>query len=282
MTMTLKGTLLAALVVVALGYLALVFLVYLFQDHLLFFPQKRAFAECDLARMAGFETVDTRAGEQKVRLFVHEKPDARVWIIMFHGNGSTACDSIYYWDALRALPANFAFAEYPGYQGDESVRSSQPALLENATAIYDFIAARNRSRLPVVGFGESLGTGVVTYLATVREVRGLVLRTPYTSIADVGAGHYPFLPVRWLMRNPFPAAEWAPKVKGPVLILHGTRDDTIPLSNAREQAKRFQTAPTFVTIEGANHNDLSEVDPKLLFGSVRSFISGLLGEAPGK
>ncbi len=279
--MTLKGTLLAVSLFVAVGYLALVLLVYIFQDKLLFFPQSQPFAQCESARATGFHTVETEVGGHKLRFFSKQRPDARVWLIMFHGNGSTACDSLYYWDGLRELAANFTFAEYPGYQGDD-VRPSQAALLENATAVYDHVAKLNHGQLPVVLIGDSLGTGVATYLASTRKAGGLVLRTPYTSIADVGAGHYPFLPVRWLQRNPFPAASWAPAVKCPVLILHGTHDATIPIANAHQQAKRFAVAPKFITIEGGNHNDLSEVDPKLFFGSIRSFVTKLVGRHTGK
>ncbi|MBI3557622.1 MAG: alpha/beta hydrolase [Deltaproteobacteria bacterium] len=268
---------LRALIGLGLAYAALVALVYLVQDRLLFFPQTKPFKECDLAAVSGFETVDAKKDGHEIRLFLRETPGARGWLIMFHGNGSTACDSIYYWDGLRQLPLNFVFAEYPGYQGDGLVRPSQALLLENAVAVYDYLAARNNGRLPVLLMGESLGTGVATYLASLRAVAGLVLRTPYTSIADVGAGHYPFLPVRWLTRNPFPAAEWASAVKCPVLILHGTRDSTIPIANAKQQAARFPgAAPQFIEIEGADHNDLSEVDPKRFFGAISSLVAQVL------
>ncbi len=78
-------------------------------------------------------------------------------------------------------------------------------------------------------WGESLGTAVAVALAATHEVGGVILDAPFTSIADVGAAAYPFVPVRWLIRDPFRSDRRIGEIKAPVLVLHGEQDRVVPI-----------------------------------------------------
>ena len=116
---------------------------------------------------------------------------------------------------------------YRGYGGSTG-RPSETGLISDAAAAYDFAIARYPAK-HIVLWGESLGTGVAIALAAEREVGGLILDAPFTSIADVGAAAYPFAPVRWFIKDAFHSDERVVRVKVPLLVLHGERDSIVPI-----------------------------------------------------
>jgi pimeloyl-ACP methyl ester carboxylesterase len=113
----------------------------------------------------------------------------------------------------------------------------------------------------MVLFGESLGGAVLTRLATERPVGALVLRSPFTSLADVGARAYPFLPVRALLRDRFPLLEHVRSVHVPVAVLAGEADEIVPVEQSRAVAQA--AGASYTEVPGARHND-----PELVGGPV--------------
>jgi hypothetical protein len=255
-------------------YLLLILLVYFFQDRLLFFPRDHEFKDCRLAKADGFEPVENSSGHTRIRYWRRRTENAKAWLVHFHGNGGSACESLLAAEKLMDLPLAFALVEYPGYESDGEI-TSQESLLENGLAAFDLIQG-DKPSLPVFLFGESLGTGVATYVASKRKTQGLVLQSPYTSTLEVGRQRYPYFPVRYLMHNTFPASEWAPMVKAPVLVLHGSDDRTIPFLFGEAQSKNFRNLSRFVRLEGVGHNDIAEGDPGRFWGEISAFIQQLL------
>jgi len=133
------------------------------------------------------------------------------------------------------------------------------------------------NHLPFIFFGESLGSSIATYLASKFPTKALILHTPYTSIGDLARAHYPYLLIKLLIRNDFPAKVWAKDVASPTLILHGDQDSTIPIRFAKAQAKNFTQAPQFETFPGRGHNDLN-YENELYWQFISSFIEGNLNK----
>src|SRR5690606_36442504 len=106
---------------------------------------------------------------------------------------------------------------------------SEDGLIADARAAYAFATARYEAKR-IVLWGESLGGGVAVALAAERPVGRLVLEAPFTSAADVGARTYPFVPVRWLMKDQFRSDERIARVTTPVLVLHGAPDGVVPIA----------------------------------------------------
>jgi pimeloyl-ACP methyl ester carboxylesterase len=143
--------------------------------------------------------------------------------------------------------------------------------LRNALAIYDEIHALNPG-LPFLLSGESLGTGPATFVAGRRDCMGLILSTPYPSMADVAAHRYPLLPVKPLTTHPVRAELWARSVDAPVFILHGSADKTIPLAMGQRQAKNFRNLMQMKVIQGAGHPDLRDHTAGLFWHEARAFV----------
>jgi len=256
-------------------YLVVVFLAYLFQSKLLFFPANKKLSECPGIRQLGFQIIETKYRNQNIRFLLKTDPLARANLVIFHGNASSACDSLFYYPEMKDLRLNFIMAAYPGYEGDNHT-PGQKIFLNNGEKLYDYLKSQKYGNLPTVLFGESLGTAVATYLASVRPANGLILRSPYTSISEIGAYHYPFLPVNLINQNVFPAYMWAPEVKCSVLILHGTDDQTIPIKFAKKQANYFKSQVRFVTIQGAGHNDISDLEDGIFWKEIEDYINRVI------
>jgi fermentation-respiration switch protein FrsA (DUF1100 family) len=139
-------------------------------------------------------------------------------------------------------------------------------------AVYDFAAARYPPRR-IVPWGESLGSGVAVALAAQRPVARLILESPYTSIADLAAAIYWFVPVRHLIKDPFRSDARIGDVTAPVLVLHGARDNVVPIEYGERLYALIKTPKRFVRLADAGHNDH---DAHGATAAVREFLAGKL------
>jgi len=177
---------------------------------------------------------------------------ARPALIYFGGNGEDVGFNIP--ELERQLPDRaFYLVNYRGYGGSTGV-PREGALIGDAEAVYDWVRARHDS---IVVMGRSLGTGVATALASRRPVVGVVLVTPFDSIANVGADRYPWMPVRWLIKDPYNSVPRMQQVRAPVLVLVAGQDESIP--RARSDALIAAIPPGLgrtVIVPEAGHNDI--------------------------
>ena len=242
-----KTLLVIGLVALAI-YLAVCLLMYLAQDRLLYFPTPEI-------KRPGVQSLSVKRGEVTVKVWTTLHPNSRPALLYFGGNGEDVGANLRDFD--RALPDHAIYlVNYRGYGGSTG-RPSEAALIGDAEAIYDQLAA-SHERIVVVG--RSLGSGVATALASERAVAGLILVTPFDSVANVGAAHYPWLPVRWLIKDPYDSASRIGKVKAPVLVLVAEDDEVIPRPRTDALIAAAPAARTHtVVIPGATHNDISSL-----------------------
>lgn len=160
-------------------------------------------------------------------------------IVFFHGNAGHL--------GHHSRPARFFLDAGFGvllvswrYNAGAGGSPSEEGLLIDGRAALDFVAARGIDRNRIVLYGESLGTGVAVAMASERDVAALVLKSAYSSIADVAQDRFWFTPARWLVRDKFDSVSRIADVQAPILILHGERDRTIPVRFAR---RLFDAAP---------------------------------------
>jgi pimeloyl-ACP methyl ester carboxylesterase len=185
--------------------------------------------------------------------WMRDPDEARPLILYFGGN---ADDVLYSADNLRALNLGSVLAfNYRGY-GRSTGEPSQAALYEDALRIYDYAIEHGASPKQIVLVGRSLGSGVATMLAANRSVAAVVLITPFDSLAAVAAGHYPFFPVRLILRHPFPSDEWATNARAPVLIIAAELDQIVPPSHAHRLFDQWTGPKQFHLLEGVGHNDV--------------------------
>ena len=233
-----------------LGYAGLCMLLYVQQRSLIYFPH------------------GTRTPAAATDIAI-PRPDAvlRGWVVnpghpralvYFGGNGERI-----EWnrDAFRdALPTTTVYLlAYRGY-GASDGNPEESLILADALAVFDEAVARHGSGQVDVA-GRSLGTGVASYVASQRDVRRLVLVTPFDSLASVAQAHYPAFPVRWLLRDRYDSLDYLPRHRGDLLVLRAGRDEVIPRRHTQALLDAFGRPALVVDFPGADHNSVSD-DPR--------------------
>jgi len=260
-------------IVLALGYVGVVAAMYLAQRSFLYpiptavrtTPKAAGFAQAE-------ENVLTTAdGERVIVWHVAPQPGHHV-VIYFPGNGDTLAGSAGRFEEITSDGTGLIALSYRGYAGS-SGRPSEQGLLRDAAIAYAFTSALyDPDRIVLWGF--SLGTGVAVALAAEHPVGGLILEAPYTSIADIAATAYPFLPVRYLLKDTFNSDQRIARVQRPVLVMHGERDGTIPIAYGEHLFALAHEPKKFVRFEEGGHDNLGD------FGAIetaRQFIGALKG-----
>ena len=138
-----------------------------------------------------------------------------------------------------------------------SGKPSEDGFLSDALAQYDVLAANPRvapSNITVIG--RSLGSGPAVYLAAHRPVAGVVLVTPYDSILALARRHYPYLPVRQLLRHRFEAHLWAGEARCRVLTVLAESDKVVPADHSHELLAHWAGSSEVVTIPGTDHSSV--------------------------
>ncbi len=145
--------------------------------------------------------------------------------------------------------------DYRGY-GDSEGEPSEEGLAEDARAAREFLRRRKDvDPVRLVYYGESLGAAVAVRLSTEYSPRALILRSPFTSLLDVGRYHYPFLPVASVLRDRYPSLDRIAKVTCPTLVLTADRDSVVPSEQSRRLYEAIQSPKRLVVIDGVDHND---------------------------
>jgi uncharacterized protein len=215
------------LIIVVLGYSGLLALMYVFQRKLMYFPDSTRTAPAQAGLPQAEEVTFTSSDGEKLIAW-HVAPRAgKPVVIYFQGNGGAPDLRVGRFRWLIADGTGLLALSYRGY-GGSSGSPSEAGLIRDGVAAYDFAVARYPPARLVL-WGESLGTAVAIALATGHKVGGLILDAPFTSAADVGAAAYPFVPVRWLIKDAFRSDRRIAQVKAPILLLHGARDRIVPI-----------------------------------------------------
>ncbi len=144
--------------------------------------------------------------------------------------------------------------DYRGYGGNPG-SPSEDGLAKDAVAATEALTELGYPPDRTLYFGESLGTGVVARLATTHPPAGVLLRSPFTELADVGGHHYPWLPVRLLLRDRFPVVDHVRTIEVPVLVVYGDSDSVVPSELSREVAAATRNLADEVVLQGVDHND---------------------------
>lgn len=176
-------------------------------------------------------------------------------VVHFHGNGEQVSNEAWLAEAFAVQGISFAAVEYPGYAGTAGEPTEASLVAAADAALAHLSGSMGISRQRLVLSGQSVGTGVAVAMAAKGWGTRLLLLTPYTSLPDVAARVFPWLPVRLLMRDRLDSASRAAEVKVPVLVIHGTDDEVIPFDLGQTLATKF-TAGRFVQVPRGHHNDL--------------------------
>jgi uncharacterized protein len=176
-------------------------------------------------------------------------------VLVFNGNAGNRAFRAPLARRLSDAGLSVLLFDYRGYGGNPG-RPSEKGLAADARGARAYLAARHDvDPRRLVYFGESLGTGVAVALAAEHPPAALILRSPYTSMAELGQWHYPFLPVRRLLSDRYPSLDRIGEIGSPLLVIAGDRDSIVP---PEQSVRLFEAAPEpkrLLMVPGAEHND---------------------------
>jgi pimeloyl-ACP methyl ester carboxylesterase len=186
--------------------------------------------------------------------------DTGMAVLVAPGNGGNRVGRAGFAAELARRGLAVLLMDYRGYGGNPGA-PSEDGLAADADAAVGALGELGYPPDRTVYFGESLGSGVVAALQTRHPPAAVALRSPFPELADVGAHHYPWLPVRTLLRDRFPVMPHLAGSDVPVTVIYGDRDSVVPTALSARVADRAPTLAERVVLEGADHND------PVMFGS---------------
>jgi uncharacterized protein len=194
-------------------------------------------------------------------------------VLVCNGNGGNRWLRTELAAALSRAGVSALLFDYRGYGGNPG-RPTEDGLAADARAAQAWLAAQpdvdpNR----IAYFGESLGAAVAVGLAVQRPPAALLLRSPFTSLADVAAVHYPWLPARRLLLDRYASIERIASVSAPVLVIAGDRDDIVPASLSRRLFDAAVDPKRWLLVPGAGHNDRELLDGRQMMDAVERFLA---------
>ena len=250
------------LVLVLLGG-TVVALLWTLQRQLIYFPDPTPVpAAADVIAGARDVTLHTADGLELGAWFIPAaKPeDTGMAVLLAPGNGGNRADRVGLAEELSRRGLAVLLMDYRGYGGNPG-SPTENGLAADADAAVRALRELGYGAERTLYFGESLGSGVVTALQARHPPAGMVLRSPFTELADVGAHHYPWLPVRALLRDRFPVVEHLAASDVPVTVIYGERDSVIPSGLSARVADQVPSLVERVVLTDADHND------PVMFGS---------------
>jgi alpha-beta hydrolase superfamily lysophospholipase len=224
-------------------------------------------------------TLRTADGLDLVAWWFPAEGPPRATVLVSPGNAGTRALRVPLAAGLAARGLDVLLLEYRGFGGNPGAPHEE-GLRRDALAAVAWWAASPDAARPLVLLGESIGTGVAAATAAALADEGtppaaVVLRSPFPTLADVAAGHYPFLPVRQLLRERYPVVEDLAGVDAPVLVVAGGADTIVPTARSREVAAALDA--TYVELPGVDHNDRELLDGARYLDAVEGFVRDTVG-----
>ncbi|MDP2357884.1 MAG: alpha/beta fold hydrolase [Beijerinckiaceae bacterium] len=243
------------LIVAVSVYLALVAALFFMQRSLLYLPNPSDM-EAMRATMPGVERLTLKSADGETLVAWHHPPrEGQPVFIYLHGNGANLTARNRRLMALVEQGWGFLGVSYRGYGGSTG-SPTEDGLIADAEAGYAKARELGFDSNRIFLFGESLGSGVAIALAAKREVRGVVLESPFSSIADVAAAIYWYVPVRYLLHDQFRSDERVKNVRAPLFIMHGDADRVVPIGFGEKLFAAANEPKELFRVPGAGHQPL--------------------------
>ena len=260
------------LLILILGtYLGVLMLVALFQSKLIYFPSRTI--ELTPASVGlTFEDISlTTQDGVKISTWWVPQRDARATVLFFHGNAGNNGDRIPELQTLHALGYNVLIVDYRGYGNSEGSPGETGTYLDAQAAWQHLTQSRGLSARSIVIVGESIGGAVAIDLAHRVSPGAFVVQSSFTRLSDIAALHYPFLPVRWMLRHRYDSIDKVGEITCPKLFFHGAEDLLIPLANGKALFEAAANPKEFVVTPG-EHNDGGFMYADAYAAKLREFI----------
>jgi uncharacterized protein len=241
-----KKKIIQILTIIIILYFSILILFTIFQKDLVYYPDNQDFNNCK-----AFEDSE-KITYNGTRFYYKEKSDQL--IVIYHGNARSACSRGYIKEIIDQYDLSYIFVEYTGYSNDKN-KPSKKAIISDIKNVNTFITELNPTK--TIYLGESIGTGVVSYHASINEPNTLILVSPFDSILSVAKKKFWMFPVKLVFKENFDNINSLKNFNNKLIIFHGIDDKTVPISHSKELFDTLQIeSKQYVKIDNAGHNDV--------------------------
>ena len=255
-------------------YVLLVIALFFFQRSLLYHPSINNYLEDHLAK----EPTEI----EKVNIITTDKISLTGWfyvnknkgnktILFLHGNAGSLQNRTYKLNHFKDLNLNFLIIAWRGFSGNKG-QPNERGLYEDAKSALSWLKEKGIEEKDIILYGESLGTSVAIEVAQDKNYGGVILESPFTSMANMGKKYYPFLPVKFLLKDKFESYKKINKIRIPVFIIHGKVDKIVPYAMGKKMYQLANQPKYFHSQEYGDH--MVEYDTELLL-ALKKFIASL-------
>ncbi|NRP47879.1 MULTISPECIES: alpha/beta hydrolase [unclassified Marinobacterium] len=246
-------------VLLTLTYLSACGYMYFAQDSLIFKPTYETESVETIFPGASELFINTPHGNRLQTWYKPAKPGQET-LVYLHGNARNLSTRGRLINILSENERGLLIFSWSGF-GQSRGTPSEVSFYDDARAVFDWLAKEhNLNSSDLIIYGESLGTGVAVQLATERDFKGVILAAPYTSIAQMAADDYPWLPVNLLLKHRFDSIDKIQNVDEPVVIMHSADDDTIPYEQGVTLFEAAEEPKLFMGFEDREHTRFRSED----------------------
>ena len=221
-----KNLLQLVLIIIFLYFFILVFL-YFYQRSLLYHPNENNYSGDKI--LVDIKKVKIQTSDNIELLGWYHEKNLKNYktLVYFHGNAGSLENRIHKLNHFKEMEINFLIIAWRGFSGNKG-KPTEKGLYEDARSAIRWLKQKGVGKENIILYGESLGTGVVTEIAQNENFAGIILESPFTSMIDAGKDKYPFLPVRFLLKDKYESDKKIKNIKSPILIMHGEVDKIVP------------------------------------------------------
>ena len=212
---------------IIIAYIVVIIFVYFYQRNLLYHPSENNYQNDTI--QFNYEEIFIKVNDEiKLKSWIINK-DLKNFktLVFFHGNAGDLSNRIYKLNELDKLDINILLISWRGFSGNEGY-PTEKNLYEDAEAAIKWLNKKKVSNSQIILYGESLGTGVAVEIASKNNFNSIILESPFTSIENSAKIYYPYLPVKFLLKDRYDSISKIKKINSPILIMHGRKDDIVP------------------------------------------------------
>ena len=254
---------------VVLAYFIIILFVYFYQRNLLYHPSENNYLNDKITFNYEEIFIETKKKIKLKSWFIKKDLNKFKTILIFHGNAGNLFNRVYKLNELNKLDVNILLISWRGFSGNKG-KPTEKNLYYDAEEAVKWLNNRGVISKNIILYGESLGTGVATELGTSNAFGGIILESPFTSIANAAKIYYPYLPVNIILKDRYDSIGKIKNITIPILIMHGKKDNIVPQKMGLELYEKANQPKFSYFPENDDH--MMEYNDNLL-NSIKLFIN---------
>jgi|TARA_B110000211_G_scaffold37007_1_gene37250 uncharacterized protein len=208
-------------------YFIIILFVYFYQRSLLYHPSENNYLNDKISFSYKEIFIETDKNIKLKSWFIEKDLKKFKTILLFHGNAGNLFNRVYKLNELNKIDLNILIISWRSFSGNQG-KPTEKNLYHDAGEAVKWLNSIGVDNKNIILYGESLGTGVATELGKRNVFGGIILESPFTSIAKAAKIYYPYLPINLVLKDRFNSIEKIQSITTPILIMHGKKDNIVP------------------------------------------------------